>query len=106
MQNIELTKTNVKLTINALSSNSVAGPDNFQAIFLKCAKELSFPFYLFYRNTLDSGVIPNELKRAKITPIYKGGSRLEAKNYRPTAFTSHIIKIPGENHCQPNNRIS
>ena len=94
IHNVELTKTNIELTLNELSNNSAAGPDNFPAIFLKsCAKELSFPLYLFYRNTLDCGVIPDDLKRARITPIHKGGPRSEPKNYRPVALTSHIIKV-------------
>ena len=28
-----------------------------------------------------------------VTPIYKGGSRGEAKNYRPVALTSHIVNV-------------
>lgn len=30
---------------------------------------------------------------AKITPIDKGGSRSEAKSYRPVALLSHTIKV-------------
>ena len=33
------------------------------------------------------------MKLAKITPLYKGGSRLQAKNYRPIALTSNIAKV-------------
>ena len=44
------------------------------------------------RYTLDTGVIPEQLKISHITPVYKGGSRHAAKNYRPVALTSHIVK--------------
>ena len=37
--------------------------------------------------------MPSLLKTAIVTPIYKGGSRGEAKNYRPVALTSHIVRI-------------
>ena len=42
---------------------------------------------------MDSGVIPNIMKAANIIPVYKGGSRGLAKNYRPIALVSHLIKV-------------
>ena len=42
---------------------------------------------------MDTGEIPDSLKKAIIVPIFKGGNRSEAKNYRPVALTSHLIKI-------------
>ena len=33
------------------------------------------------------------MKLGIITPIHKGGSRSNPKNYRPVGLTSHIIKI-------------
>ena len=42
---------------------------------------------------MDSGVIPNIMKTANIIPVHKGGSRGLAKNYRPIALTSHLIKV-------------
>ena len=42
---------------------------------------------------MSTGEIPDILKTGNIVPIHKGGSRGEAKNYRPVALISHIIKI-------------
>lgn len=42
---------------------------------------------------MDTGTVPAATKEANITPIYKGGERSLAKNYRPVALTSHIIKV-------------
>ena len=33
------------------------------------------------------------MKAANIIPVHKGGSRGLAKNYRPIALTSHLIKV-------------
>ena len=44
-------------------------------------------------NIYGSGVIPDILKAANIIPVRKGGSRGLAKNYRPIALTSHLIKV-------------
>lgn len=94
LTHIELTTNWVEEAIKEQSTNSAPGPDQLPAILLKnCAKELALPLLLLKKNSLDSGIIPKQLKMAKITPIHKGGSRSEAKNYRPVALTSHIIKV-------------
>ncbi|KAK3888733.1 hypothetical protein Pcinc_007208 [Petrolisthes cinctipes] len=80
--------------IKEIGTNAAASPDQFQAALLKnCAKELRAPLHILFRNSIDTGIIPQQLKTAKIIPVYKGGSKGEAKNYRPIALTSHIIKI-------------
>ncbi|KAK3888729.1 hypothetical protein Pcinc_007204 [Petrolisthes cinctipes] len=80
--------------IKEIGTNAEASPDQFQAALLKnCAKELRAPLHILFRNSIDTGIIPQQLKTAKIIPVYKGGSKGEAKNYRPIALTSHIIKI-------------
>ena len=73
---------------------SAAGPDNIPSILLKeCSEELAVPLKMLWTKSIETGVIPNKLKEAIITPIHKGGSRGTSSNYRPVALTSHIIKI-------------
>ena len=84
----------VTMAIKTLKTHSAPGPDEFPAILLKnCVNELAKPLTLLYRNMLDTGIVPQDLKTAHITPIHKKGSKSQAKNYRPVALTSHIIKI-------------
>ena len=42
---------------------------------------------------MNTGLVPATCKFANIIPIHKGKSRAEAKNYRPVALTSLLIKI-------------
>ena len=56
-------------------------------------KCLAHPLQLLYKASLKTSKIPIDLKRATITPIYKGGNMNLNKNYRPVALTSHVIKI-------------
>ena len=94
LQDISFSKLDIKEAIRDVSNNAAAGPDGFPAILLKkCAEQLSEPLQYLYRNSLDTGIIPEQLKRAKITPVYKGDSRAKPENYRPIALTSHVIKI-------------
>jgi len=37
--------------------------------------------------------VPSDLKRGKVSPIFKGGSRGDPKNYRPITLTSHVMKV-------------
>ena len=94
LTNITFEPADVEEAIDELSTNSAAGPDQFPAMLLKqCKKNLSEPLYLLWKKSMLTGEIPSILKMGHIVPIHKGGSKGEAKNYRPVALTSHIIKI-------------
>ena len=85
--------------IDELSNNSGSGPDGVPAILLKrCKNELSLPLFLLWRNSLDNGLAPHQLKTAHITPIFKSGHKGLASNYRPIALTSHLIKAVSYTH--------
>ena len=88
-----VTENDIVKAINELSPSSAAGPYGFAALLLKqCKEELSIPLCHLWKISLEKG-IPTELKKSTITPIYKGGNKSLAANYRPVALTSHVIKI-------------
>ena len=90
---IDFSKEDIVKAIDEFSCNSAAGPDGFPAILLKkCKSTLSHPLYLIWRNSLSQGTVPALCKTANVIPIHKGKSRSVAKNYRPVALTSLIIK--------------
>ena len=66
---------------------------NFQQFFSNNAARVAHPLQLLYKASLKTVEIPIDLKRAIITPIYKGGSRNLPSEYRPVALTSYLIKI-------------
>ena len=80
--------------IEELKYNSAAGPDQFPAYLLhQCRHVLATPICMIWRESLNTGRIPPLCKFANIIPIHKGKSKSEAKNYRPVALTSLLIKI-------------
>ena len=94
--NIEFDESDLISAMKELKNAAAPGPDDFPAIVLKCCSQvLSKPLYIILRKSLDTGTVPDTLKEAMITPIFKGGNicKGQAKNYRPIALTSHIMKI-------------
>ena len=49
-----------------------------------------------------NGVVPNELKVAKVVPIYKSGDRRLINNYRPVSVLPCFSKKSREINVQPN----
>ena len=80
--------------IDELFPDSAAGPDGIPAKLLKeCKDYLSHLLSIFWRKSVDMGVIPEDLLMFLICPVHKGGLRSVPKNFRPVALTSHIIKV-------------
>ena len=48
---------------------------------------------MIWRAFLDNSQVDDIYKSANVVPIYKEGSKGEAKNYRPVPLTSYIIKV-------------
>ena len=94
LPDINITREGIIDAIKTISQNSSGGPDEFPGILLKqCRKSQAQPLQLLYKASLKTGKILIDLKRAIITPIFKGGSRNLPNNYHPVALTSHLIII-------------
>ena len=79
--------------INEIKSSSSAGEDGITALLLKnCKDTLSYPIYLIWKYSFESGTIHEMFLTQMITPVHKKGSRSKPENYRPISLTSHIIK--------------
>ena len=77
-----------------LSNSSAPGPDGIPTILLKnCRRELKKPIYILWKASMNQGIIPPDLLSVTVSPIHKGGSRVDLSNYRPVALTSHLIKV-------------
>ena len=80
--------------LKALNVEKAAGPDGIPTIVLKnCADELAIPLLTLFNRTIELGQLPVDWKMAKITPIFKKGSKKIAGNYRPVSLTSQPCKV-------------
>jgi hypothetical protein len=60
-------------------------------VIKQCTELLKKPLANIYNSSLESGIFPDELKIAKIVPLYKKGSTRDIQNYRPIALLSVFL---------------
>ena len=96
----EIQKVNVatvSLLIESLSNKTSAGTDGISNKLLKfVADPLLEPLQKLINLSIQSGTVPQQLKEAKVLPIYKGadaGSKHQYSNYRPIAILNTIGKV-------------
>ena len=77
-----------------LNISKSTGLDGIPARFIKDAAEvIKGPITYIVNLSLRSGIFPNEMKLAKVIPLHKKKSRLDAGNYRPVSILSVVSKV-------------
>ena len=83
----------LKLIMNLQNSKS----PGFDNIGPKLIKEMAYsfvdPLLHIYNLSFASGIVPDQLKLAKVVPIYKKGERHTTNNYRPISLLSVFNKL-------------
>ena len=80
--------------INDLKSKSSAGQDGISNKLLKLIKtEVSPLLTIIINQSFLTGIFPEGLKIAKITPIFKNGDSCLFNNYRPVSVLPSISKV-------------
>ena len=78
----------------ALDSKKSHGYDNLPVKLLKdAASFVCKPLLYIFNLSLETGIYPQALKMAKVTPIYKKGPKSDPGNYRPISVLPIIGKV-------------
>ena len=85
----ELKDAFFSLKINKSPSNNDI---SFNAL-KKCFSSLCEPLKYLFNPSIKKGILPDHLKIAKITPIYKADDKSNLSNYRPIFALSSFSKI-------------
>ena len=76
MEKLNVNREDIKKSIKELKSSSAPGPDGIPVVLLKnCVEELAAPIQILWTKSLETGVIPKNLKTGLIVPIFKAGHR-------------------------------
>jgi len=74
--------------------NSSHGPDGVRTdIFKQTFTLFLVPFVHLLNLSLNHGYFPDELKLARVSPIFKAGDPMEIKNYRPISILNVFSKV-------------
>jgi len=82
-----VTETEVEKIVKGLKSKSAVGFDEIPITLVKqCLRYFIKPLVHVYNISLQTGIFPDMMKKAKIKPLFKNGDRQDIKNYRPISI--------------------
>ncbi len=94
MPPIEINVDGVKKLLQNINVTKAIGPDLIANQSLKIAADEVAPILQFiFQQTLDTGHLPLDWRRANITPLFKKGSTIIPANYRPVSLTCTCCKL-------------
>ena len=80
--------------VDKLKPKQSSGHDNLSSLELKfISRNIIQILTLIINQSLTTGIVPNSLKIAKITPIFKKGDPHITDNYRPISLLPVISKV-------------
>lgn len=90
----EFTLEHVKKKLSKVRLDKATGADDISPrLIFHIKDEICEPLYMIFRKSLDEGLVPDDWRRANVSPLYKSGSRVSVENYRPVSLTSQICKL-------------
>ena len=100
--------------IDNLKVESASGPDGIPPRVIKELKnEIVKPLTILFQKSMETGKIPDEWRKAEVTPIFKKGKKSDPGNYRPVSLTcvigkmmERLVKEAMTDHIETNGLIS
>ena len=84
----------IQKQLQNLKVNKATGIDEISAKYLKMsATVISQPLATILNLSITNGIYPDDLKKAKVTPIFKKGEKQDINNYRPISVLPVITGI-------------
>ena len=77
-----------------INTTKAIGPDQIQNQALNIAAEEIAPvLQCIFQQSLDTGELPFDWRKANITPLFKKGATTDSANYHPVSLTCTCCKL-------------
>jgi len=84
----------IKQIIMALKNSYSKGHDNLSVNTIKtCSDQLAGPLSMIFNKSIEEGIVPDDLKIAKIIPIYKSDDKKLSQTIDQSRFYRHSLKF-------------
>ena len=94
MEHKDLTFEEFEKTFKSVKHNKAAGHDDIDSnVIIKVDDEISYPLFMIFHSSFNEGIFPEQLKVAKVSPIFKVGNIEEIGNYRPISVLPIFSKV-------------
>ena len=91
MQTVEFTPEVIKAKLVKLKKHSAPGPDSIKSrMLIDLADSVKYPLSIIFKKSYENSEVPQDWKRANVTPIFKKGKKSDVGNYRPVSLTSIV----------------
>ena len=89
-----VTEKEVTEIVSGCKSKTSYGHDEITMKTVKhVIKQIVRPLTYIFNRSLITGIFPNDMKTAKVFPVFQSGDRLQFSNYRPISLLPQISKI-------------
>ena len=94
MEHKDLTFEEFENAFKSAKHNKAAGHDDIDSnVIIKVYDEISYPLFMIFHSSFNEGIFPEQLKVAKVSPIFKVGNIEEIGNYRPISVLPIFSKV-------------
>jgi len=94
LERIRITDWAIRKRIRKLKKDSAPGIDGIGPRLLQELEEtVAVALGIIFRRSMERGEVPDDWRRANVTPIYKKGTKADPGNYRPVSLTSVCCKL-------------
>ena len=94
MEYKELTFEEFEKAFKSVKHNKAAGHDDIDSnVIIKVYDEISFPLFMIFHSSFNEDIFPEQVKFAKVCPIFKVDSIEETGNYRPISVLTIFSKV-------------
>lgn len=89
-----ITEQEIADTIKTMKTKTAPGPDRITVEILKSLTAIITPYLTdLFNEMIRQGTLPDLLKSAIITPVFKSGDKTLQINYRPISVISNVAKL-------------